>query len=170
MISSSIFSGHFFSLFSFWSPYKMNISVFDVVPQVSYIVLVSSHFYFFSVQQPWFPLLCFPAHWFILLPHWGYYWFCSIVFISVIIFFNSVYSLYLLIHCWNFLFFSVWEFILLLSSLTVFMIITLNSFSGRLPISTSLSSSRVFSFSFIWNLFLGCLILSKLLFVFLCIW
>ena len=155
MISSSIFSGHFFSLFSFWSPYKMNISVFDVVPQVSYIVLVSSHFYFFSVQQPWFPLLCFPAHWFILLPHWGYYWFCSIVFISVIIFFNSVYSLYLLIHCWNFLFFSVWEFILLLSSLTVFMIITLNSFSGSLPLSPS----------FIW--FCGLLPCSSICTVFL---
>ena len=47
------------------------------------------------------------------------------------------------------------------------MIITLNSFSGRLPISTSLSCSEVLSCSFVWTIFLCCLILFKFLFVFL---
>ena len=48
---------------------------------------------------------------------------------------------------------------------------TVNFFSGRLPVSSSLSSSfGVLSFSFIWNIFLWCLILSMLVFVFLCVW
>ena len=44
--------------------------------------------------------------------------------------------------------FSLCSFILLLSSLNIFMIITLNSLLGRLPVSTSLSSSsRIYIFS-----------------------
>ena len=42
----------FLSLFSFWDPYKVNVNVFDVVPEVSYTVLISfffSPFVFFSV-------------------------------------------------------------------------------------------------------------------------
>ena len=51
------------------------------------------------------------------------------------------------------------------------MMITLNSFLGRLPVSASLSCySGVLSSSFVWNLHLCCLILSKFLFVFLCMW
>lgn len=52
-------------------------------------------------------------------------------------------------------------------SLIFFMIITLNCFSVRLPVSMSLCSPVVWSYSFIWNIFLCHLILSKLLFVFL---
>ena len=43
----------------------------------------------------------------------------------------------------------------------------MNSFSCRLPISTSLSCSEVLSCSFVWTIFLCCLILFKFLFVFL---
>ena len=54
--------------------------------------------------------------------------------------------------------------ILFLSSWIIFMIITLNSFSGRLPIYTSLTcSSGGLSCSFVWNIFLCQLILSKFL-------
>ena len=43
--------------------------------------------------------------------------------------------------------------------------------SGRVPISTSLNcSSGVLSYSFVWNILLCCLFLSKFLFVFLCMW
>lgn len=45
----------------------------------------------------------------------------------------------------------------------------LNSFSGRLAISTSVSSFRVLLRSFLWNMFLYHLILPNL-FLFLCIW
>ena len=58
----------------------------------------------------------------------------------------------------------------LLSSSLNILIITLNSLLGRLFISTSLSFSVVLYCSFIWNIFLCCLIFLNLLFLFLCIW
>ena len=53
------------------------------------------------------------------------------------------------------------------------MISILNSFLGRLPISTSVSCFsrwRVLSCSFVWNVFLCCPILCRFLFEFVCIW
>ena len=63
--------------------------------------------------------------------------------------------------------FSLCASILLLISLIIFAIATLNSLLGRLPISSLLcSSSEVSSYSFVWNMFLCCIILPELLFVF----
>ena len=60
--------------------------------------------------------------------------------------------------------FLILAFILFLRSLIIFTIIILNSFSGRLPISSSLScSSVVFSYSFIWDIFLCPFIFSSIL-------
>ena len=59
--------------------------------------------------------------------------------------------------------FSVCASILLLRSWIIFTIITLNSFSSRLPISTSLSCSGVLSYFFIRNMFLCHLTLSNFL-------
>ena len=59
--------------------------------------------------------------------------------------------------------FSVYESILLLRSWIIFTVIALNSFSIRLPICTSLSSSGVLFCSFIWNILLCYLILSNFL-------
>ena len=45
----------------------------DIVQEVS-LTVISFHS-FFSAQWKWFPLVCLPAHWFILLYHLVYYWF-----------------------------------------------------------------------------------------------
>jgi len=59
---------------------------------------------------------------------------------------------------------SICASILFLRSWIIFTIITLNCFSGRLPISISLiCSSGVLSCSFIWDIYLCCLILSNFL-------
>ena len=64
--------------------------------------------------------------------------------------------------------FLLCESILFPSSWIIFTIITLNSFLGRLPTSTSLScSSVVLTYSFVWNIFFCCLILSSDV---LCLW
>ena len=81
----------------------------------------------------------------------------SVFFISVIVLFTSVCLFFssskssLNISC----VFSIYASILFLRSWIAFTIITLNSFSGRLLISTSLSCfSGVLSCSFIWDIFL----------------
>ena len=117
----------FLLLFSFWDPYNVNISTLDV-SEIPYIVLISFHSFLFFVfsgsdfhysvfqlTEPFsvsFSLLLFPF---------------SVFFISVIVFFISLVVLYIFsLFCAS---------ILLLSSFTIiFTIITLNSFSGRLPI------------------------------------
>ena len=78
---------------------------------------------------------------------------------SVCLFFSSPRSLlnisYVFLICGSIIF---------LRDRNLFTIITLSSFLGRLPISCLLScSSGILSFSFIWDPFLCCLILSKFL-------
>ena len=64
--------------------------------------------------------------------------------------------------------FTLCSSILLLSSVSIFIIIALNSFLGRLLISTSLSSfSDIMSCSFVWNTLLCLLILPNSLCFFL---
>ena len=89
----------------------------------------------------------------------------NVFFISAIVFFNSVW-----------LFFIFPSFLLktycslihsFLSSWISFIIFTLNSLSGRLPVSSSVSrSSGVLPCTFIWNIFLCRVILFKFLFLF----
>ena len=105
-------------------------------------------------------LVCFSASFILLIPSTVFFFFSP-----VIVFFNS-----LLRISYNFL---ICASILSLSSWIIFIIITLNSFSSKLPISTSLvvlgfyliPSSGTYpsagSFS---------KLLSILLFVFLCMW
>ena len=81
---------------------------------------------------------------------------------SVIIYFiYCILHLCLVLFCiWHFLLVkNIWLLTLFIcsipSSLSLFMIITFTSLSDRWHISTSLrSSSRVLSYSFIWNIFL----------------
>ena len=47
VVSSNIFSVPFFFLFFFWDPYNSDVVEFNVVPEVSEIVLNSFHFFFF---------------------------------------------------------------------------------------------------------------------------
>ena len=122
---------------------------------------------------------CPSSHWFhpshplLLLCHLAVCWFLLLYFfISVIIFLISARLFFVfsnsLLKTSNF---SFCASILLSSSLIIFAITTLNSLLGRLSISTLLSSSsEVLSYSCVWNMFLCCIILPELLFVFLCIW
>ena len=62
IISSSIFSlslSFFFLVFFFWDPYDLNVGVFNIVPQVSEVLLVSFKSFFF------FPL-CFISFFFLI--------------------------------------------------------------------------------------------------------
>ena len=98
----------------------------------------------------------------LLIPSSVFFISVTVLFISAYLFFKASSSL-LNISC-NFL---VCASILFMRTWIIFTIFTLNSFSGRLSISTSLScSSGVLSSSFVWNIFLCCLILS----IFLCLW
>lgn len=132
-MSSSMFSVPP-SLLFLWDPCTMNISVLDIVAEVSYTVLVS---FLFPVQHRWFLLLRSrlrihsPISFSLLLI------LSSIFFISVTIFFISVCSLYFLTLCLNLLIScSVHQFSWVpWSSLRS---LPWNSSLGRLCISTSL--------------------------------
>lgn len=123
-------------------------------------------FLFFSIWHHWFPLLSSSllilssaSFSLVLLPF-------SVFFILVIIFFTSIWLFFIFSDSYYFL---LCASILLLSSLVIFMIIILNSFLGRLPIFMSFSSSSVFFPLPLKHIPLS-LHLSKLLFVFLCMW
>ena len=124
-------------LFSFWDPYDANVGAFNVVPEVSFLLI----FFLYSVLWQWFPPPCLLAHLFIHLPQLFCNWFLLVYFSFQLLhclslFFKSSSSL-LNISC----IFSVCASILFLRFCIIFIIITLNSFSGRLPISSSFSCS-----------------------------
>ena len=87
IISSSIFSYHFFFLFFFWDPYNSNVGVLNVVPEVSETVLIYFYSFFFiplcfsyfqhSISQLTYLFFCL----ILLLVH------SSVAFISVIMLF-----------------------------------------------------------------------------------
>ena len=163
IISSNMFSGSF-SHFSFWDPYNVNVGAFNVVPEISQTVLISFYSFLYSVPWQWFPPICPPAHLFVLLPHLFCSWFPLRIsyYIVLSLFFKPSGSLlntsYIFYVCASIFFPRSW---------IIIAIITLNSFSGNLPIFTSLScSSGILSCSFFWNIFLCHLILSN----FLCLW
>ena len=76
---STIISSKFFwypFLLFFWDPYNSNVGAFDIVPEVSETIISSFHsFLFYSALQKLFPLLCLPAHCFVLLLQIFCYWF-----------------------------------------------------------------------------------------------
>ena len=111
----------------------------------------------FSRQECWSGVLL-PSPLFLLV----YFYFSVVFFISVQFTFSNS-----LLQASNIL---LWASTLLRSSLIMFTIITFNSFSGRFPVSTSLSYfSEVLSCSFIWNMFLCHLSLCSLLLLSLCV-
>ena len=55
---SNIFSG---SLFSFWEAYYMNVGAFNIVPEVSEVVLIYFNSFFLSLLHL-FPPFCSPGH------------------------------------------------------------------------------------------------------------
>lgn len=124
-------------LFPFWVTCSVNVSTPDVVPRS---LKLSSFFKIpslFSVWLGWFVLFCLPDRWSILLYDLICHWFPPLVYSSALI--GSF--LYFLTprsspHC---------SYIFLLSLVSSFMIIILNSVSGTLLVSISFSSfSQVF--------------------------
>ena len=109
-------------------------------------------------------LFCSSSSFILLLIHFIVFFISVILQCRLVIFFIVSNSL-LKTSC----IFSLCASILLPPSWIIFMIITQKSFLGRLPVSRFLScSSGVLSCSFVWNIFLCCLILSKFMFLFLC--
>lgn len=134
-VSSHMFSAPFILLLRDF--YNTNVSVL----MFSRSLLNGPHFFSF-----FFLFIINDSHYsFILLIH-SFVSF-SVFFISVIIFFIKFIFIFLaLLKMSNLFYVSI-----LLSG-------SLNCSSGRLPISSSLSSSGVFACLFIWNMFLCCLI------------
>ena len=108
----------------------------------------------------WFPVFCFPAYLPVFLPHLLCYWFLLLCFLFQVLCCSSLFfrsssffkhflylfglCLYYFLRCW-----------------IVFTLITLNSFSVRVPISISLRCfSLVLSCSFVWDILSCHLILS----------
>ena len=105
-------------------------------------------FFLYSVLWQWFPSLCLPAHLFVVLLHLFLYWFLLVYFSYCIVhlFLSFKSHCFLNISCIILICVSI----LFLRSWIIFTIITINYFSGRLPISSSFSCSCGFlSFSLI---------------------
>ena len=135
----------------------LNVGVFSVVSEVSEIVFNSIHSFFFIL------LLGSYFHYFVFQLNYSFFclsysvidpsrvFFISVIvlFISICLFFSSSRSLFN-ISC----IFSVHASILFLRFWIIFTIITLNSFSGRLSISSSLIwSCRFLPYFFICDIF-----------------
>ena len=150
----------------FWDPYNSNIGVFNVVTEVSETVLISFHSFFlillhgsyflYSIFHLTYPFFC--LSYFFIDSFWCICISVIVLFITDCLFFSSSRSL-LNISCT----FLIRACIPFLRSWIIFTMITLNYFSGRLPIS----SLFIWSFgflpcSFLCNIFLCHLILSNL--------
>ena len=121
-----------------------------------------SFFFLYSVPWQWFPPFYLPAYLAFLLPQLFCYWFLLVYFHFIYcivyhcLFFSSSRSL-LNISC----IFWICASILFQRSWIIFTIIALNSFSGRLPVSSSFCwSYRFLPCSFFCSIFLCCLTLS----------
>ena len=137
-----------------------------------------SFFFLYSVLQQWFPPFCPPGHLPVLLPQL-FFSVCSLVLVGLSVQFSRSVVSYSLrpqglqharppcpsptpglhpkrVHCRSLVYticiFSIFASILFPRSWIIFTIIILNSFSGRLPISTSFS---YFSGVFVLSLHLG---------------
>ena len=104
---------------------------------MSYFFSLNFFFFLFNGSDLHY---CFPADPFFLLYHLMYSRFLLVYFFTYVFFFSGASYIFLLFVK---KLISLDASILLLNSLIIFTIITLNSFSARLPISRSLSSSCV---------------------------
>ena len=162
------FQALFFSLLLL-EPLNVNLGAFNIVPEVSETVLIYFHSFFFillhdsdfhySVFQITYSFLCLSYSAIDFL--WCIFRFIYCVAHLCFFFRFSIRLLYI-----SFIF-SICAIILFLRYWVIFTVITLNYFSGRLPICSSFSCScRFLSCSFFCNIILCLLILSNLL----CLW
>ena len=71
----------FLFLLFFWDTYNLNVCVFNVVPEVSEIVLISFHsFILYSALWLLLPPFYLPAHFSVFLPQLFCYWFFLVYF------------------------------------------------------------------------------------------
>jgi len=71
----------FLFLLFFWDTYNLNVGVFNVVPEVSEIVLISFYsFILYSALWLLFPPFYLPAHFSVFLPQLFCYWFFLVYF------------------------------------------------------------------------------------------
>ena len=170
----------FLFVFFFWDSYDLNVGAFNIVPEVSEVVLISfNSFFLFSSLLQLFPPFYLSPHLSYLLLQLFYCWFPSRVFlISVIalfiidwIFFISSRSLLNISYIFSILVSRLFicNSILFSRFWIIFTIIILNSFSGRLPISSSLvwfgghlSSSFTADYFSAFSSCLDCCVLSGL--------
>lgn len=155
------------SLFAFWDPSNMNASTLDVVLKSlklsSFLKSLCSFFY-----SAWMISITLSSS---LLIHFSvssnlHFIPFSVFFIWFILFFSSAWFFFIF---YNYLLnISLCLTIHDLSSLSIFMIVILNSLFSRLLISISLSSSGIFPF--VWNIFLCHFMSPNLLFLFVCVW
>ena len=169
LIASNNFSG--LSLSSFWDIYDVNVHMLDVVPEVSLTILLKisfsfqNSFFFFFFCSAWgdfqYFIFQFPDL------YLGVFLTCRWCLIVYFYFSCYIRQLCLVLSIFSLLNFSLCSAILLPCSLSIFMIITLNSILSKSCISTYLSSSGVLYCSFTWNIFLCCLSSPESLFLFL---
>ena len=148
IISSSIFSWPFF-LCSSSVTHDLNVGVFDIVPEVSEVVLISFKSFFLSasfistilsstsfiLSSTSVILLVVPSRVFFICYCIIHYFFISLFYSFILIFFRSLLN----ISCiFSILVSRLFNSILFSRFWIIFTIIILNSFSGRLPISSSL--------------------------------
>ena len=157
------FRSPFLFLFFFWYPYNSCVGMFNVVPEISETVLNSFHsFFFILLCSSYFHYFIFQVTYsscasviLLLIPSIEFLISFIVLFIIVCLLFSS---------SWSFLNVSCIFFILFPRFWIIFTVITLNSFSGRLPISYSFVWSGGFlPCSFICCVFLCLLILLHLL-------
>jgi len=142
IISLNILSDPFSFLFFIWDPYDLNVDVFNVVPEVSEIVVTSFYSFFLSSASQ---QLFLPIYFQLTYPFFGLSYSTTDSFLSLFHFSYCVVHHSLFFSSSRFLLnissiISIHDSILLPRSWAIFIIITLNSFSDRLPIS----------FLFIW--------------------
>ena len=132
----------FLFVFFFWDSYHWNVGAFDIVPEVSEVVLISFNSFFFSCLFHLFPPFYLP-------PHLS----CLLLLLILLL----VPSRVLLIS-------AICNSILFSGSWIIFTVIILNSFSGGLPISSSFVwVGGLLSCSFTCWIFLCLFILFRLL-------
>ena len=130
------FLSPFLFLFFFWDPYNSNVDVFNVVSEVSETVINSFHsFFFILLCGSYFHYLSSrsvvrsSASVIVLLIHSKEFFISFIVLFLIVCFLFSSSRSLLNVSCFfSILFQRFW---------IIFTIIILNSFSGRLPISSS---------------------------------
>ena len=81
----------FFSLFSFWDLYDVNVSMLDVVPEVSYTALIFYNFFFFCLSWVISSILSFSPLIYSSVSS-IYSWFIRVYFLFQLLYFSALFG------------------------------------------------------------------------------